>query len=168
MKKEEIWMFKHTHPFEIPRDELLWIDPQTRKTLFYNMLDNYRVYCPNLTLEYAYLNFNSKLPFDYTVVFSGRSTTKERIMAWKCAYVYSWDSIPGYRYVVREGKHAEFFDDQMKTMCRISRGRFNEFIQMMCQLSLNEQDESYWKSPYFAETLLDNLSELSLRYTPPR
>lgn len=161
-------MFKHQHPFEIPRDELLFIKPDIRKTLFYNMLDNYRVFCPNLKLEYAYLNYNSKLPFDYCVVFSGMSTTKERIMAWKCAYIYSWDSIPGYRYVVKNNLHQPFFEDQMKTMCRISMHRFNEFIRMMCQLSTNESDESYWKLPPFAEGLLDNLSEMSLRYTPPK
>lgn len=158
-------MFKHKRPYEVPHDELMFIDPDSRVKLFCNMLDNYKVFCPGMKLEYAYLNYNSKVPFDYCIVFTTVGTKGERLVAWNCAYLYAWDSIPGYRYAVREGLFKQFFDEETKLMCRIVQSKFNEFIEMMCHLSLKD-GESYWKNPEFAETLLDNLSELALRYTP--
>ena len=112
-------MFKHKRPYEVPHDELMFIDPDSRVKLFYNMLDNYKVFCPGMKLEYAYLNYNSKVPFDYCIVFTTVGTKGERLVAWNCAYLYAWDSIPGYRYAVREGLFKQFFDEETKLMCRI-------------------------------------------------
>lgn len=158
-------MFRHKRPYEVPHDELMFIDPDTRVKLFYNMLENYKVFCPGLKLEYAYLNYNSKVPFDYCIVFSTVSTRGEKIVAWTCAYLYAWESIPGYRYAVRHNLFTQFYKEVTGLMCRITKGKFDEFIEEMCHLSLRD-GESYWKNPEFAETLLDNLSELALRYTP--
>lgn len=154
-------MVRHKYPYLVPRDELLFIEPEPRKKLFINMLENYKIYCPGMTLEYAYLNVNSQYPVDYVVVFNGMTTDKRPIVLWRCPYLYSWESIPGYRYAVKNNLHEQFFKEEGNTMCKITRGRFNEFITTMCHLPLNE-----WKNPEYAETVMDNLSALALRYNP--
>lgn len=156
---------RHKPPYTVPRDELLYITPEARKKLFYNLLQNYKVFCPGMTLQYAYLNFNSKIPIDYCVVFSAIGKNKEKITAWSCPYIFGWDSIPGYRYAVKNNLHDKFFAETSSMMARIRTVRFNEFIEMMCQLSV-EDGESCWKNEEFADTVLDNLSEMALRYTP--
>ena len=160
-------MFKHKYPYDVPRDELMFITPDNRKKLFYNLLDNYKIFCPGLTLEYAYLNFDSKNPIDYALIFKGMSTKKTPIITWICPYVYAWDSIPGYRYAVKNNYHQQFFNEEAKLMARMPGNRFPEFIDLMCHLSMKE-GESYWKNPEYAEIVLDNLSEMYLRYSPKK
>lgn len=156
-------MFRHVYPYQVPRDELLFITPEPRKKLFLNMIENYKVFCPTMKLEYAYLNTDSKYPVDYLIIFSATSTDGKPIFLWKCPYLYTWDSIPGYRYAVRNNLIPQFFNEESHNMCIISRSRFKEFLAEMCHIPWSD-----WKNSTHAIELMNKMSDLSLRYTPKK
>ena len=63
--------FEFEHEIQVPFEEKTFILPQPRIKLFQNLIENYKVFCPELKLIYAFLNFNSKNPIDYLLIFTG-------------------------------------------------------------------------------------------------
>ena len=51
--------FEFEHEIQVPFEEKTFILPQPRIKLFQNLIENYKVFCPELKLIYAFLNFNS-------------------------------------------------------------------------------------------------------------
>lgn len=158
--------YKYEHEIDIPLSEKTFILPQPRLKLFENLISNYGVFCPELKLIYAYLNYNSKTPVDYLVIFEGMSKG-EKIILWDAPYLYSNKTIPAYRYICRNDLYSDFFIFIRESLCRTSYSKFKEFIpSSLCELSFNPNDELYWKRPENADTLLKAMLELSLIYTP--
>lgn len=158
--------YTYDHELQIPFEEKTFILPQPRIKLFENLIENYKVFCPELKLIYAFLNFNSKTPIDYLVIFTGTSNNK-KIVLWDAPYLYSNKTIPAYRYICKNNLFEEFFKYVSESLCRMSYDKFLEFIPCnLCGLSLDPKDPKYWKKQENADILLTAMSDLSLQYTP--
>ena len=154
------------HEIEIPLEEKTFILPQPRIKLFENLITNYKVFCPELKLIYAFLNFNSKTPIDYLVIFTATSKG-QRVLLWDAPYLYSNKTIPAYRYICKNNLFEQFFKYVEESICRMSYERFLEFIPCnLCGLSLDKNDPKYWKKQENADQLLAAMADLSLQYTP--
>ena len=158
--------YTYAHQLDIPLKEKQFILPQPRIDLFKNLIDNYKVFCPELKLIYAYLNFNSKHPIDYLLIFTATSKGN-KVLLWDAPYLYSNKTIPAYRYVCKNNLYDQFFKYCEESLCRISYSKFLEFIPCnLCGLSLNPKNPKYWADQNNADILLGAMSELSLQYTP--
>ena len=72
--------YEYDHEIDIPFEEKTFILPQPRIKLFENLIENYKVFCPELKLIYAFLNFNSKNPIDYLIIFTGTSKGQKALL----------------------------------------------------------------------------------------
>lgn len=158
--------YTYDHELQIPFEEKTFILPQPRIKLFENLLANYKVFCPELNLIYAFLNFNSKTPIDYLVIFTANSGGK-KVLLWDAPYLYSNKTIPAYRYVCKNNLFDQFFKYIEESLCRMSYERFMEFIPCnLCGLSIDPKSDKYWKNWGNADQLLAAMADLSLQYTP--
>ena len=158
--------YEYENEIKIPLEEKTFILPQPRIKLFQNLLENYKIFCPEIKLIYSYLNFNSKYPNDYLVIFVG-SSNGERVILWDAPYLYSNKTVPAYSYICKNHLFDQFFKFAIQSLCTMQYDKFIEFLQSpICNLSLDPKAPNYWKSPDNAEILLENMSELSLQYTP--
>lgn len=159
--------YTYEHEIEIPIEEKTFILPQPRIKLFENLLENYKVFCPKLKLIYAYLNFNSKNPVDYLIIFTCDIGNK-KILLWDAPYLYSNRTIPAYRYICKNDLYDTFFKFCEESICRMDYNKFLEFIPCnLCNLSLDKNSPKYWKKEENADELVSAMAELSLQYTPP-
>lgn len=150
---------------KIPRDELLFILPQPRINLFYDLIEEYKRRRPELKLLYGYLNYDASLGIDYLLIFEGIGATNKLPMAlYDCPYIYTERAIPGYRYCKREGLLDDFFSDAFNFMPTMPMNRFEEYINSMLNLSIKKDDPLYWKKSDNTEKLVKGLTELSLYY----
>lgn len=158
--------YKYDHEIDIPFEEKTFILPEARIKLFQNLIDNYKVFCPSFQLLYAYLNFNSKNPIDYLLIFK-YTDNRRRILLWDTPYLYSNKTIPAYRYICKNNLYDQFFKYCEESICRMPYDKFLEFIPCnLCGLSLNKNSDKYWMKEENADDLLHSMSELSLQYTP--
>lgn len=158
--------YVYDHELQIPFEEKTFILPQPRIKLFENLIANYKVFCPELRMLYAFLNFNSKTPIDYLLIFSGTSKGR-KIILWDAPYLYSNKTIPAYRYVCKHNLFTQFFKYVEESLCRMPYDKFEEFIPCnLCNLSLDPNDPKYWKNPDNADDLLASMADLALQYTP--
>ena len=119
--------YEYDHEIDIPFEEKTFILPQPRIKLFENLIENYKVFCPELKLIYAFLNFNSKNPIDYLIIFTGTSKG-QKVLLWDVPYLYSNKTIPAYRYICKNNLFDQFFKFCEESMCRMNYERFIEFI----------------------------------------
>lgn len=158
--------YVYDHELDIPFEEKTFILPEPRIKLFKNLIDNYKVFCPELKMIYAFLNFNSKTPIDYLLMFTAKSNG-QKVLLWDAPYLYSNKTIPAYRYICKHNLFEQFFKYSEESLCRMSYSKFEEFIPCnLCNLSLNPNDEKYWKNSDNADDLLSAMADLSLQYTP--
>ena len=157
----------HEKFFNPPMDERLFVYPKPRQQLFLNLVENYKLYCPDLTMLYAGLNYDSSLKLDYLVIFH-RVLDEQDVILWDCPFLYSNRAIPAYRYAVKNNLHEDFFKECKFHMCQIVQPRFIEFLESnLCNnLSLNPKDPRFWKDPKNVYDLMNGMSELSLQYKP--
>ena len=156
----------YDHEIQIPFEEKTFILQHPQIKLFQNLIDNYKVFWPELNLIYAFLNFNSKNPIDYLLIFTGQSNG-EKIILWDAPYLYSNKTIPAYRYICKNNLYEQFFKFAEESLCRITFAKFKEFIpSTLCGLSLDKDNSKYWKNPENADILLEAMSDLALQYTP--
>ncbi len=160
-------MYSDRNEFEAPIEERVLIYPKQRKQLFLNLVANYKIFCPNLKMIYAALNFDSELKIDYLVIFEIIKKGKS-IILWDSPFIYTNRAIPAYRYAVKNNLFKEYFDTCMMHFCQMDRDKFIEFLNSsLCgNLKTNENDPLYWKSPNNAHTLMKGMSELGLLYIP--
>lgn len=158
--------YTYDHELQIPFEEKTFILPQPRIKLFENLIANFKIFCPELKLIYAFLNFNSKTPIDYLLIFIGTSKGK-KVLLWEAPYLYSNKTIPAYRYICKNNLFEQFFKYVEESLCRMTYSKFEEFIPCnLCGLSLDPNSDKYWKKQENADTLLASMAELSLQYTP--
>lgn len=160
-------MFTDKKEIDVPIEERLIVYPKQRQQLFLNLVENYKVFCPNLKMIYAALNFDSELKMDYLLLFEASMKGKQFIL-WDSPFIYTNRSIPSYRYAVKNKLHKEFFDTCLNHLCQIDKSKFIEFLgsQLCGHLSTNSNDPKYWKSPDNLHALLKGMSELGLLYVP--
>ena len=154
--------------FNPPLEELLIIYPDARKKLFYNLIENYKIYLPGIKMIYASLNFNSELRIDYIAIFTGVLNNGYKFLFWDSPYAFTNRSIPGYRYAIKTNQYQEFFNECKKHICQIPYSKFVEFIQSdLCgNLSMDPNSSNFWKNPENSEVLIKNITELGLLYRP--
>ena len=157
----------HEKYFKPPLDERLYILPKPRQQLFLNLVENYKLYCPDLTMLYAGLNYDSSEKMDYLIIFH-RELEGQDVILWDCPFLYSNRTIPSYRYAVRNNLHKEFFTECKFHMCQIVQPKFIEFLESnLCNyLSLDPEDPRFWKLPENCKDLMHGMGELSLQYRP--
>ena len=126
----------------MPFEEKTFILPEDRQALFTNLIENYKVFCPEMKLVYAFLNYNSEQPVDYLLIFSAFSHGV-KVCLWDVPFLYSNKTIPAYRYICRNNLYTQFF-----TFCRES----------LCRMS--------WDNPENSKALVQGMMDLSLQYTP--
>lgn len=158
--------YKFDNEIEVPFEEKTFILPEPRKKLFQNLVENYKVFCPQMKLIYGFLNYNSKFPIDYLLIFEAYSHGT-KVILWDAPYLYSNKTIPAYRYICKNNLYEQFFQFAEESICRISYEKFTELIPSnLCGLSFNKKDPLYWKNAENADTLVNSMLELSLVYTP--
>ena len=160
-------MFSDKIEFDVPMEERLMIYPKQRQQLFLNLVENYKIFLPNLKMIYAALNFDSELKIDYLVIFEAYKKGKPFIL-WDAPFIYTNRAMPAYRYAVKNNKHKEYFDTCLKHLCQMERDKFTQFLTSdLCgHLSINNKNSSYWKSPDNSNELMKGMSELGLQYVP--
>ena len=160
-------MYSAKKEFDVPMEERLVVYPKQRQQLFLNLVENYKLFCPNIKMIYAALNFDSELKIEYLVMFETEHKGKSFIL-WDAPFIYTNRAIPAYRYAVKNKLHKEYFDTCMGHFCQIERDKFYEFLSSdLCgNLSTNPNDPAYWKSSDNSHTLMKGMSEMSLLYIP--
>jgi len=160
-------MFDSKKEIDVPINERLIVYPKQRQQLFLNLVENYKIFCPNLKMLYAALNFDSELKIDYLVIFEGYKKGK-RFIIWDSPFLYTNRAIPAYRYAVKNNLHKEYFDTCIANFCNMEYPKFVEFLNSnLCKnLSLDSNSDKYWKSPDNSHSLMKGMSELGLLYIP--
>ena len=159
-------MFSDKKEIDVPMEERLLIYPEQRQKLFLNMVENYKIFCPNIKLLYAALNYDSELKIEYLVIFEGVRKGKNFIL-WDSPFIYTNRAIPAYRYAVRNNLFKEFFDMCVSRFCQMEKSRFYDFINSnLCGLSTEKDDPLYWKKPENAHALMKGMSSMGLMYIP--
>lgn len=160
-------MYDKSKEIDIPIEERLMIFPKQRQQLFLNLVENYKIFCPNIKMIYAALNFDSALKIDYLVIFESERKGKSFIL-WDSPFTYTNRSVPSYRYVVKNNLHNDFFETCKSHFCQMDRDKFFDFLRsdLGGNLSSNPEDPSYWKSPTNAHILMKGMSEMGLLYIP--
>ena len=160
-------MYSKDKEIEIPVEERLMVYPKQRQQLFLNLVENYKIFCPNIKMIYAALNFDSSLKIDYLVMFESVFKGKTFIL-WDSPFMYTNRAIPAYRYIVKNNLHKDFFDSCANHLCQMEREKFGEFlISDLCgNLSLEPSSPKYWKSPENSHSLMKGMSEMGLLYIP--
>jgi len=149
----------------IPREELLFVMPEPRLKLFYDLINEYKKRRPELKLRYAYLNFNEKFGIDYLLVFEGIGAKNGMpTILYDCPYIYTNRAIPGYRYCKRENLLDDFFEDAFNFMTTLSKVRFDEYVNSMINLSIKKDNPLYWRKEENSEKLVKGLIDLALYY----
>lgn len=157
----------HERYFSPPEEERLIVYPDAREKLFINLVENYKIFCPDFDILYAALNFDSEIKIDYLIIFHTVYEERE-IVLWDAPFLYSNRAIPAYRYAVKKSLHDEFFKECRAHLCMIPQERFIEFLKSYIggELSLDPEDERFWKNPNMTQTLMRGMSEMSLQYRP--
>lgn len=157
----------HERFFSPPQEERLFVYPEARQKLFINLVENYKIFCPELQIIYAALNYDSELKIEYLIIFHTVLEGQEVIM-WDCPFLYSNRAIPAYRYAVKRSMHSEFFTECKAHLCMIPQDKFIQFLgSYLCgELSLDPEDERFWKNPSMMGDLMRGMSEMSLQYRP--
>lgn len=154
------------HEIEVPFEEKVFILPEPRIKLFHNLIENYKVYCPQLKMIYACMNYNPDLKVDYLLIFTA-TVNGVPVVFWDCPFLYSNRAIPAYRYICRNGLHEQYFTFCMESICRTIKKKFDEFIESgLCGLSLDKNSPLYWKKPENSNKLIEAVTELSMEYVP--
>ena len=161
-------IYEDRKEFECPLEERLLIYPKERQQYFINMVENYKIFCPQINMIYASLNFNGELKCDYLVIFEAMLKGGKEGIVWDCPFIYTTRAIPAYRYAVKTNQYKEFFDNCMSDFSVMDRSLFYEFLQSQyCEeLSLDPNNDKYWMHPNNSEKLLKGLSECGLLYRP--
>lgn len=160
-------MYDNKKEIDIPIEERLMVYPKQRQELFLNLVENYKIFCPNLKMIYAGLNFDSELKMDYLVIFEVDKKGKPFIL-WDAPFAFTTRSTPAYRYVVREKMHKQFFDECTKHLCQMDKSKFVEFLNSsLCNnLTIDPNSDRYWKHPNNSHSLMKGMTELGLLYVP--
>jgi hypothetical protein len=150
----------------IPFEETKYITPEVRQKIFLNILDNYKVYLPNLKRIHAFLNWDKENPIDYLVMFKARTSAGSPLILYDMPILYSSRTTPAFRYVIKNDLYADFYKDAATFMCKLPESKFNEFIIDLCGLSFDKKSELYWKRPENSKEFIANLIELQMYYKP--
>ena len=157
----------HEKYFSPPMEERQFIYPKPRADLFLNLVENYKIFCPKLTILYAGLNFSAELGIDYCIVFRGVNKEGRKFVLWDCPYLYCNRTIPSYRYAVKNSLHKEFFDECVFHLSQIPQGNFLEFVESnICDLSLDPKDPKFWKRNENAPVFMKAMRDLAAEYKP--
>ena len=157
-------MFKEKDELEIPMAERRFIRPDLRQKLFTEI---YTMYSKKfgVKLLYAYLNSDPEIIVDYCVIYAARNDANTAdLILFDIPPIHSDRSTPGYRYCKRVKKTNEFFNYGIDNMVIMERSKFNEFIEMSLELSLDKKSDKYWKRPEHYKDLLQALLDMSLIY----
>lgn len=149
---------------KIPREELLYILPEARQKLFMHMIEEYKNRYPTFKMIFAYYNTDSKYPIDYIVLFKVKREDRTMIL-FDMPFLYTDRAIPGYRYCIKNNLLDDFFQEAVDSMTTISESKFAEYLNIMCNLSIDKDSELYWKNPKNISILVNGLKDLALRYT---
>lgn len=166
--------FDNGKRLDIPIKELIKpLIGNNRDKLFMEIIDEYKKRYPDIKLIYAYLNSVSSLGVDFCLIFKARAKADGAFVnIIECPMLYTERSISGYLYCKEHPDDTNnvdnYFNEALDLSTRITTTKFNEFITIMCELSLDSSDPLYWKSPNNIIKLIDKLSELSLRYNKPK
>lgn len=160
-------MYFKDKEIDIPIEERLMVYPKQRQQLFLNLVENYKIFCPNVKMIYAALNFDSELKIDYLVMFESVQKGKTFII-WDSPFMYTNRSIPAYRYVVKNNMHDKFFESCTNHFCQMERDKFIEFLNSdLCgNLTTDPKDTDYWKLANNSHRLMKGMSEMALMYIP--
>lgn len=157
----------HEQFFRPPMEERQFIYPGPRQQLFRNLIENYKIFLPDLSLLYAGLNYDSAVKIDYLVIFNN-TLEKQPVIMWDAPFLYTNRTIPSYRYAVKKGLYDAFFKECKAHLCIIPQSRFREFIESnLCErLSNDPNSPRYWMKPKMIGSLMRGMSEMSLQYKP--
>lgn len=109
------------------------------------------------------ITHNHPCDIDYFIIFKSIADGKE-IIFFDAPYIFTNRSICGYRYCLRENKTRDFFIDAIHCMTRMSRPKFDEYIENICELSLEKNDKLYWRNKDNFPVLMEHLIDLQIRF----
>lgn len=151
----------------VPPDKCLYIPTDIRQKVFVNMIENYQIFCPDLTMQYGALGWDSSLGIDYLVIFTTK-VNGNKIILWDSPYAFTNRGTAAYWYVIQTSQHEAFFKECRIHMKEIKRKEFNDYLKSSyCNsLSLNPISARYWKRPENYLDLFRGMSDISLVHTP--
>ena len=157
-------MLDSNKKIKIPIDERKFIRPDVRQKIFKEIYSTYQTKY-GISLIYGCLNTNPEILIDYCIIFKTKNDdgTKDLIL-FDIPPIHSDRSTPGYRYCKRSNLADDFYEEGINSMVVMDKQRFFEFLTAKLELSMNKNDELYWKSPNNSKELLQGLLDLSLRY----
>ena len=125
------------------------------------------IYASNLTGQT--LNPDRPVP-DFVLVIKGNLVSPnpkepdKSIILVDCPLIFTERSIAGWTIAVEEGNMDGYLKYMLDKALRIDESRFYEYITNMALLTLDKNDERYWKSPKNALKVATELEELYTRY----
>lgn len=161
-------MYSADKEFQLPEEERLsLVYPKPRQELFLNLVENYKIFYPNLKLIYAALNYNSELKVEYLIIFKAEAKG-QKVILWDAPFLYTNRTIPAYRYAIKTNTHKQFFDSAFMHLVQMTYGKFLELVESPhCDnLSRDSKNKRYWKNPEFSEALIKGLSNCGMLFRP--
>lgn len=147
-----------------------------RTEYFLDMLRKFKERYPGLKIIYANCTTGDRIDTtkpnpDFILIAKGRLVSddpKNRpidVVVVDAPMVFTDRSIAGWTISVENGNMDGYFNYMLDKALRIDERRFKEYIVHMALLSLDPEDELYWKRPENTKKFASELSELYARYT---
>ena len=159
-------MMKNRYRINVPQIARLGITVKDRKKAFKEIYEGYtKIY--NVKLLYAYLNYDTEKAekIDYCVIYKARNDENTGdLILFDSVVIHSDRSTPCYDYYRETGNKENFFQFGIEEMVTMGVDKFYEFLVRYLELSLDKDDDKYWKNKKYAPELANGLLDLSLQY----
>lgn len=157
---------KNQYRLDVPLDERKFITYNDRKTAFKVIYNGYKKRF-GLKGVYAYLNTRKSKDemTDYLIIYQARNDDDTTdIIFYDAVPIWAERCTPAFMYYRRQKKMNNFFQFGLDEMVRISKPRFYEYLTNVLDLSLDKEDQNYWKKPDFTFDVCKGLMDLSMEY----
>jgi hypothetical protein len=160
-------MLDKNKKFNVPMNERKFIKPDIRKKAFKEIYLTYQKKYEHVGMKllFAYLNTDPNKIVDYIILYKAKddSGTTDLIL-YDAVPAFSDRSTPGYVYCKRNNIADKFYEEGIESMVKMSKDKFDQFIELGLHLSLDKNDELYWKNLDNIEDLIRGLMDLSFQF----
>jgi hypothetical protein len=148
----------------------------SRDQYFNDLIGQFRKKMPSLKIIYANDTMGAKLnpehpTPDFVLICKGTLVSRDpqkppkKIVMLDAPMTFTERSIAGWTLAVEQGNLDGYFRFMLDKMLRMDESKFYEYVQHMALLSLDPNDERYWKRLENTPKLTRDLEELYARYT---
>ena len=159
-------MLDKNKKINVPINERKFIKPDIRKKAFKEIYLTYQEKYKHVSMKlvFAYLNTDPNKIIDYIILYKAKGNDGTDLILYDAVPAFSDRSTPGYVYCKRNGIADKFYEEGIESMVRLSKDRFDQFIELGLHLSLDKNNELYWKDSKNIEDLIRGLMDLSFQF----